>query len=74
MFFLCSYLTSSYMEIDASILAVSAELIDETPVKSKPTPLSPRSISQDVIKRLGIVIVKEGRVDAATSNSLKSGL
>jgi len=50
------------MEIDASILDVSTELIGETPEK-KPT-LSPRSTSQDVIKRLGIVTGKEGRVDA----------
>ena len=34
-------MTSSYMDVDASILDVSAELIGETPVKSKPTPLSP---------------------------------
>jgi len=47
------------MEIDASILDVSAELIGETPVKSKLTLLSPRSISQDVIKRL-VVTIKEG--------------
>jgi len=58
------------MDVDASILDVSAELIGKTPVRSKPTPLSPRSVSQDVIKRLGIVTVKEGRVDAATLNSL----
>jgi len=44
----------------------SAELIGETPVKSKPTPLSPRSISQDVIKCMGIVTIKEGRVNAST--------
>ena len=54
------------MDVDASILDVSTELIGETPVKSKPTPLSPRSVSQDVIKHLGIVTVKEG----ATLNSL----
>jgi len=55
------------MEIDASILDVSMELISETPEK-KPT-LSSRSTSQAVIKRLGIV-TGEGRVDAATSNRL----
>jgi len=58
------------MDFDASILDVSTELISETPVKSKPIPLSLRSVSQDVIKCLGIVTVKEGRVDAATLNSL----
>ena len=58
------------MDVDASILDVSTELIGETPVKSKPTPLSPRSVSQDVIKRLGIVTGKEGRDDAATLNGL----
>jgi len=62
-------MTSSYMEIDASTLDVSKELIDETPQK-KPT-LSPKSTSQDVIKRLGIV-TGEGRVDATTSNSLNT--
>jgi len=60
------------MEIDTSILDVSAKLIGETSVKSKPTPLSPRSTSQNVIKCLGIVTVKEGQVDAATSNSLNT--
>jgi len=58
------------MNVDASILALFAELIGEIPVKSKPTPLSPMSVTQDVIKHLGIVTVKEGRVDAATLNSL----
>jgi len=43
-------------------------MINGRPVKSKPTSLSPKSISQDV----GIVIVKEGRVDATTSNSLNA--
>jgi len=57
------------MEIDASILDVSTELISETPQK-KPT-LSPKSTSQDIIKRLGIV-TGEGRVDATTSNSLNT--
>jgi len=61
------------MEIDASILDVSTELIDKTPVKSKPPSLSPRSISQDVIKHLGTVTIKEGQVDATTSNSLNAG-
>jgi len=60
------------MEIDASILDVSTELIGETPEK-KPT-LSPRSTSQDVVKCLGIVTRKESRVNATTSNSLNSGL
>jgi len=59
------------MEIDASILDVSTELIGETPEK-KPT-LSPRSTSQDVTKRLGIV-TGEGKVDAATSNSLNKAI
>jgi len=58
------------MDVDASILDVSVELIGESPDKSKPTPLSPRLVSEDVIKRLGIVTVKEGRVDAATLDSL----
>jgi len=57
------------MEIGTSILDVSTELIDETPQK-KPT-LSPKSTSQDIIKRLGIV-TGEGRVNAATSNSLNT--
>jgi len=57
------------MEIDVSILDVSTELIGETPVKK--STLSPRSTSQDVIKWLGIV-TREGRVDAATSNSLNT--
>jgi len=43
------------------------KLIGKTPVKSKPIPLSPKSISQDVIKHLGIVTVKEGQFNAATS-------
>jgi len=55
------------MEIDVSMV-----LIGETPVKSKPIPLSPRSTSQNFIKHLGIVTVKEGRVDAVTSNSLNT--
>ena len=50
---------ASYMDVDTSILDVSAELISEAPVKSKPTPLSPRSVSQDVIKCLGIVTIKK---------------
>ena len=48
---------------------VSVELIGKTPVKFKPTPPSLRSVSQDVIKHLGIVTVNEGQVDAATLNS-----
>jgi len=55
------------MEIDASIIDVSTELINKTPIKKKPIPLSPRSTSQDV---MGIVTEKKGRVNAATSNSL----
>jgi len=35
------------------------ELIDETPVMKKPTS-SPKSVSRDVIKHLGIVTPKEG--------------
>jgi len=50
------------------------ELIGETPVKKEPTPVSLRSTSPDVIKCLGIVIEKEGRVDAATSNSLNTAV
>jgi len=57
------------MEIDASILDVSTELISETPVA---TPLSPRTTSQDAIKCLGTVTEKEGRVDATTWNSLNT--
>jgi len=54
------------MEIDASILDVSRELIGVTPQKK-----ANKSTSQDVMKHLGIV-TREGRVDAATSNSLNS--
>jgi len=51
--------------MDASILEVSAKLISETPVKTKPTPLSPNSVSRDIIRCLGIVTPKQGREDAA---------
>jgi len=50
-------------------MPLSMELIGETPVKKKPTSYPQ---GQDVIKRLGIVTEKEGRVDAATSNSLNT--
>jgi len=56
------------MEIDASILDVSTELISETPIKRNQHHY-PQSTSQDVMKCLGIVAEKEGRVDAATSNT-----
>jgi len=59
------------MEIDASILDVSMELIGKTPEKK--LTLSSRSTSQDVIKHLGIV-TREGRVNAATSNSLNKAI
>jgi len=53
-------MTSSNIEdIDTSILDASMELIDETPMMKKPT-LSPKSVSHDVIKLLGIVTPKEG--------------
>jgi len=53
-------MTSSNIEdIDASTLDTSTELIDETPMMKKPT-LSPKSVSRDVIKRLGIVTPEKG--------------
>jgi len=39
------------------MLDTSTELIDETPLMKRPT-LSPKSVSQDVIKRLGIVTLE----------------
>jgi len=68
---LFSYLTSSnFKDIDPSILDTSPELID---VKTKPT-LSPKSLSRDVIRCLGIVTPKQGRADAATPKSHYSAL
>jgi len=40
---------------------VSAEIIEETPVKKKP--YSPRSYAEDVVRRLGIIIPESGRAD-----------
>jgi len=52
---LFSYPTNSNIEdIDASILDTLTELIDETPMMKYLT-LSPKSVSRDVIKCLGIV-------------------
>jgi len=50
----------------ASILDVSVGLVGETPVKTKPTPSSPKSVSQDFIRHLGKVTPKQGRANAAT--------
>jgi len=50
---------------------VSAEIIEETPVKIKPH--SPRSYAEDVVKHLGIITPEPGRADAANpsfSNTL----
>ena len=51
----------------SSLLDVSTELIAETPIK--PTQRSPRSLSQDVIKRLRIVTIKQGQADAVNTNN-----
>jgi len=54
----------------ASILDTSTEIIDETPTKTKPTlSLSPKPVSRDVIKSLGIVTPKQGRADTTTPTS-----
>jgi len=51
--------------MDASILDMSVELVGEIPVKTKTT-LSPKLVSQDFIRHLGIVTPKQGRADVAT--------
>jgi len=60
--------------MDASILNALAELISENTVKVKPTPLSPKSVSRDVIRHLRIVTPKQGRADATIPISKKSEL
>jgi len=52
----------------SSHLDVSRDLVAEIPTKQ--TLNSPRSLSQDVIKHLGIVTVKQDRADAATKKVL----
>jgi len=68
---LSSYPTSSnFDDMDASsLLDLSTELIAETPIEPT-TQRSPKSLFQDVIKRLGIVTEKQGQADAANSNNM----
>jgi len=47
-----------HFNMDACILDAIVELINEIAFKQNPTPLSPRSILQDVIKCLGILTKK----------------
>jgi len=59
----CVVLTVAFLWV----VTVSTDLITKTPTKQ--TPKSPRLLSQDIIKCLGIVTVKQGQADATTEKS-----